>query len=486
VLGKLLGVVREIALATWFGTGSAAGAFRAAQTATILPTQFFASDTLNAGFIPLCARYLRDDPGRARALFWSVFALLNVIGIAIAAFLFLAAAPIASVLVPGFSAEQQALTAAMMRAMSVGVPFYVQAVLASYVELAHGRYFVASIRAGVQNAALIVGVVAAALTGNPLLLGWGFTGFCILFALIGLVSVGRAGLLGRPHDVDWLEARAVLRDFAIVMAPLMLLPVLQQSGYFVERVVASLINTRAVPALDYARAISDTGLTLIAVPLGVAGLAELGRVDANAARHHVRRLLRPMLLVTAPCSLFLVLHAEPVVRLVFRRGEFGEESVAVTTLVLLGLAAGFWAQVSAYVLTKAMSAQGYNRRVATISALASLAHIGVNVLLFRSLGALALGIAASAQAAVLLALAARALHVGRDVSVILSALVLGSSGYLVVAKVAGAMLDMPLIASAAIAIAYWGLFMFGLHTLAVRMSASTWIGSVFLRQSGET
>lgn len=486
MLGKVLGVVRELALAASYGTGSAAGAFRAAQIATLLPTHFFASDTLSVGFIPLCARYLRDDPARARALFWSVFALLNAIGFALAALLFITAAPIASVLVPGFSPDQQALTAAMMRAMAVGVPFYVQATLASYVEMAHGRYFIASIRTGLQNAALIVAVILAAVTGNPLLLGWGFTGFCVLLAVIGFVSVARAGLLGRPHDVNWHEARSVLRDFAIVIAPLVLLPLLQQGGYAVERVVASLVNARAVPALDYARAISSTGLALIAVPLGMAGLAELGGVDAAAARQQMRRLLRPLLLVTAPCSAFLVLHAEPVVRLVFRRGEFGEESVAVTALVLLGLAAGFWAQITAYVLAKAMSAQGHNRKVAAITALASLAHVAVNVLLFRRLGAIALGIAASAQALVLLVLAARALRVGRDLSLILVPLALGAAGYLIVARALAAHLDMSLLASAGVFIAYWSLFVFALHLLAARIPGAKWIEPVFLKRPGET
>jgi len=486
LFGKVLGVVRELALAASFGTGAAAGAFRAAQTATVLPTHFFASDTLNAGFIPLCARYLRDDPSRARALFWSVFALLNVIGIGMAILLFLAAPLIAGVLVPGFSQEQQALTAAMLRAMAVGVPFYVQAILASYVEMAHGRYFIASIRAGAQNAGLIAGVIAAAVTGNPLLLGWGFTVFCIVFAVVGIGSVARAGLLGRPHDVDWEEARSVMRDFLVVIAPLALLPLLQQGAYAVERVIASLVDARAVPALDYARAISDTGLTLLAVPLGMAGLAELGRVDADAAREQMRRLLRPLLFVTVPGSVFLVLHAQPVVRLIFGRGEFGEDSVAVTSLVLLGLDAGFWAQVTAFVLAKAMSAQGRNTSVARITAIASLAHVAVNVLLYRTLGALALGIAASTQALVLLLLAARTLRVGRDVSLVMLPLVLGAAGYLALERALDAAAALPLIASAAVFVAYWALFVLGLHALARRLPGSSWIRPVFLRRSGET
>jgi putative peptidoglycan lipid II flippase len=209
-------------------------------------------------------------------------------------------------------------------------------------------------------------------------------------------------------------------------------------------------------------------------------------VDADAAREQMRRLLRPLLFVTVPGSVFLVLHAQPVVRLIFGRGEFGEDSVAVTSLVLLGLAAGFWAQVTAFVLAKAMSAQGRNTSVARITAIASLAHVAVNVLLYRTLGALALGIAASTQALVLLLLAARTLRVGRDVSLVMLPLVLGAAGYLALERALDAAAALPLIASAAVFVAYWALFVLGLHALARRLPGSSWIRPVFLRRSGET
>jgi putative peptidoglycan lipid II flippase len=414
VLGKALGFVREIALAASFGTGPAAASFRAAQTATLVPTHIFSADALNAGFIPLCAQYLREDPRRAGSLYTAVSLLMAAIAFAVAGLLWVGAEAWAGLLVPGFSPEQRAMTAAMLRAMAIGVPFYVQAALASYVEMAHGRYLVGSIRSAVQNVGLLVGIGAAVLTGNPLLLAWGFTAYAIGFAAVGVWSTGRAGMLAWPRPGSWPEAGRQLGEFVRIARPLLLLPLVQQAALAAERVVASLIGLEAVAATDYARALADTGLALIAVPLGLAGLAELGRLDRHAARDRLRSLLRLLLVVTVPASVFLALHAEPVVRLVFARGEFGDSSVRITTLVLTGLAVGFWAQVTGYVMVRGLAIERRNGRVALVSAVAAATHIGVNLALFRAIGPLALGIAASAGAIALLALAVHALGMSRD------------------------------------------------------------------------
>jgi putative peptidoglycan lipid II flippase len=415
VLGKGLGLVREITLAATFGAGPAAAAFRAAQTATLVPTHSFASDSLNGGFIPLCARYLRDDPQRARTLYWSVSALLGAISIVLAFVLFFTADVIVSVLVPGLSAETRALTAAMLRAMAVGVPFYVQASLVSYAEMAAGRYIIGSIRSAVQNIGLIAGIVLAALLDNPLLLGWGFTAYSVLFALAGCWSLARYDTFAFTTRLSRHDAFHGLREFGRLVRPLLLLPLLQQGAFAIERMVASLISLEAVASIDYARAIADTGLVLLAVPLGMAGLAELARLDAAQSREKLERLLPALLLVTVPFSLYLAVNAEPLVRLVFARGRFDESAVALTSLVLTGFAVGFWAQASGHVLSRALSAHGRNRRVALIIAFAAAAHIAINLLAFRFLGALALGLAASASGWILLAGTMRALSLQKAV-----------------------------------------------------------------------
>lgn len=53
MLSKVLGLVREVLMAKFFGTGDVNGAYRIAQTGTLVPINFMTSDSLNSAFIPL-------------------------------------------------------------------------------------------------------------------------------------------------------------------------------------------------------------------------------------------------------------------------------------------------------------------------------------------------------------------------------------------------------------------------------------------------
>lgn len=458
MLGKLVGVIREIALAASFGTGVGVGAFRAGQTATVVVTHTFTGDTLNAGFIPLCSRYARTDPRRAQSLFWTLTVLLSAIGVALSALLFLMSPFLARTLVPGFSPEAQALTALMIRAMAIGVPPYVLGALFSYMEMAHGRYLIASSRATIQNGGLLLGIGVAFWTSDPVFLAWGFTAYSILFAVFGLASLLRNGLVSRPGSWVWVEAGGVLREFAVVVRPLLLLPLVFHATSVVERIVASIISPDMVAALDYAKFFSESGLALLAVPLGLAGLSELGRMGPDEARRTLDRTVALLLIVLVPCSVFLSIHGTTLIRVVFGRGEFGETAVQATSLILIGLAVGFWAHVTGYVLLKTLSARERNREVLRITALASAAHIAVNLLFFRYLGALSLGLAIAAYGLVVFILTMRATKVSRVVTSSLLPLLAGSIVYVPLALAARGDGPMALASSAALALAFWMAF----------------------------
>lgn len=409
--GKLLGAVREVALAAAFGTGFGVGAFRAGQTATNALTHTFTGDTLNAGFIPLCSRYARQEPEKGQSLFWTLVVLLGGIGLVLALTLGMGAPFLARVLVPGFPPEAQSLTADMIRVMAAGTPFYVLAALFSYMEMANGRYLIASVRSSIQNIGLICGIGAAVWLSNPIYLAWGFSAYAVLFSTFGIATLVWNGIVRAPRAWAWSEAVSVAREFIGVVRPLLLLPLVFQASLVVERMVASLISPDVVPALDYAKFFSESGLALLAIPLGMAGLSELGRMDAEQARRSLERTLGVLLTFTVPVSLFLLVHGSALVSVTLGRGEFGPEAVHSTTLVLTGLAGGFWAQVTGYVLLKALSVQERNREVLQITVLASCAHIAVNLILYRTLGALSLGLAIGTYGLVLLTLAVKATDV---------------------------------------------------------------------------
>lgn len=433
LLGKGIGFLREIVLAALFGAGRVVDAYRAALTATLVPVNVFASDTLSAGFIPLYVRYRDEDPDRADALFWSLATLLLFTASALSLGLFALAPVWTALLVPGFDAAAKDLTTSMIRVTAVGIPFYVASTLIVYLEIGHGRYALASLRATVQSLGLIAGAVAAFLMQAPQLLAWGFTAAYAVFLVIGLMRAVRGGSLVPAKRPRRLLSRPVLAEFWRVARPLLVLPLFLQGNIVVERIVASVLGTGVLASLEYARTVTETGLALVAVPLGLAGLSELGRLDERAMRERLASLLRLLGLIFLPLSAFLAVHARDVVEALFARGAFQADATATTTGILVGLAAGFWAHVASYVLVKALSSHRRNVRAVAVLAAGLATNVVANLLLHPALGPAALGVAASLNAIVTLLLALRALRLLKRAARENLPLLLGVPAYLAVA-----------------------------------------------------
>ncbi|EFH9325066.1 hypothetical protein GCY63_24100, partial [Escherichia coli] len=65
ILSKALGLLREVLMSKYFGTGEINGGYRIAQSGTLVPINFMTSDSLNSAFIPLYKKYLLEDQNKA-------------------------------------------------------------------------------------------------------------------------------------------------------------------------------------------------------------------------------------------------------------------------------------------------------------------------------------------------------------------------------------------------------------------------------------
>ncbi|WP_432519615.1 lipid II flippase MurJ [Kineococcus sp. SYSU DK006] len=409
--GKLLGLLREVLLAAAYGTGAPAVANRVAQSATLVPVDLLTADVLTSGFLPLHARLRHADPARAAALFHRLRAALWVLAAVLTGGLLVAAPLVVDLLAPGLGAGTAATATAFVRTSALGVPSYLQFALLSCLEVSHGSFRLSSLRATGQNAGALAALGLAWWLGEPLVLAGGFALAYLLLHAWAEVSLRRRGLLpARPASGS---GAGLPGELWRRLRPLLLLPLALQASVVAERVVASLMGEDVVAAVDYARFVATTGVNLLAVPLGLAGLAVLSTLAADAARERLAQLLPPLLLVVAALSVVLTAEAAGVVEVLYARGAFDDRAVATSASVLAGLGAGFWAQSVSYVLVKALTAQDRNRAAATSLLAGLVVALAVNVCLHDVLGPVVLGLATSAGAVVSCAVAAARLGVGR-------------------------------------------------------------------------
>jgi putative peptidoglycan lipid II flippase len=434
IAGKVLGVVREVLLAALFGAGRVVGANRIALTATMVPINFFTADALSAGFLPLYVQYRRDNPAMALTLYRTVWRLLAALSVALVLALQLARGLWIDLLAPGLDDSTAALTASMLTVAALGVPFYVLYSLYTLVALAQDDVRLINLRASFQSIGLISATVAAYVTGDVVLLAWGFTAPYFALWCWGAYWVRRKNYLYHDDDVrqrpspDRAQSRIALAMFWQRLRPLLIIPVLLQGSIAVERAVGSLLGIEVVAATEYSRFVVDSLMALIAAPLGLAGLAAFARMHADEVRAGVERLIMPVLLVTVPLSITLGANSRGIITLLYARGKFDEQAVDISSIMLLGFSLGIWANVLGYALVKVLNARGQNARVAVVNGLSFTAAAAVNLAMWHYWGPITLGVAATVTGLVMFAGAAWSLRIVRHCLGMLAMLAPGAAG----------------------------------------------------------
>lgn len=414
LLGKAVAVVRELLLAAAYGTSSVTAAFRIAQTTTLVPLTLLTGDVLSSGFLPLYARTRGESRERADMLYRLIQLSMTGLTVIVALIAFLTADGVVSAVGPGLPPETRALAVHMTQLMVLGLPFYVSGSIASYFTLAHGRPQLVSLRATLQSMGLLLGIAAAVLMDRPEALAAGFLTGNVVIWLVALIYVRNSRLLYSAFKWPGRGlALEVLKPFYRVILGLLTIPFFIVAMETSERIFASFLGDRVVAATEFANFVTDTAVTLLSWPLGLAGLASL-RGDGDdeiEARRRVGSLTPIALLLGIPLTVVLAIYAREVIAILYERGSFGAESTDTTARLLVGFAVGLWAQILGYIYMRIYSGLMLVRKLIWIQSSAVASCIAVMSLAVLTADPLWIGLGGSAYGLTLLVASAYGLRV---------------------------------------------------------------------------
>ncbi len=439
LVGKIVGVGRELLVASLYGTGSVASAYRLAQAALFIPINFFTADVLNAAVIPLQRQYQGAEDKDAEVRFATIVLVgFGLFGLLLGLLMVCFSSEIVHVLAPTFNAPTHACATMFLQILSLAAPLYILAGLMSYLEMGAGGHTLTSARATVQSIGLIASTCAAYFLEQTALLATGFVLAQIVCCVWGWRRLTALGLIRRT-SMSLDQVKEVVRRVLRLMRPLILLPILMQGNFAVERIVATRLADGAVAAIDYARLVSETVNVLITVPFALAVLSELAGKSADEIREALLGIAIPLTLLTVPASGFLYVHAHDVVALMYGRGAFDERSILLTSAILATMSIGLWAQALGYIAQKALSAQLRNRTAVTFMMISLAVSVAINLVASRWIGVAAIGLAVTGYGVVNSVMAARAFGY--------SAKELGPIGWMIAGEIAyialSVMIDWP-------------------------------------------
>jgi putative peptidoglycan lipid II flippase len=407
---RLLGLVRDQVLAAFFGAGSQMDAFLVAFRIPNLVRDLFAEGALSASFVPTFTGHLarRGKPDAWRLGNNTLNALLLTTGLLVAGGMALAH-PIVTLFASGYAAVPGKLELTIFLTKLV-LPFLTLAALAAVLMgmlNSLGHYFVPALAPATFNVALIVGTIVLV----PLMPDLGLPP--IAAVAIATLAGGLCQVLFQlPHlRQEGFEYRPILdvRDpglhrILLLMGPGTLGLAATQVNLLVNTMLATGEGTGAVSWLAYAFRIMYLPIGLFGVSIATAVLPVAAHHaaldDRSTVRDAVSRGLGLMMLLNVPATLGLYVLAEPIVRMLFERGQFTPGDTTATAAALQLYAIGLVGYSTARIASPVFYALERSRVAVTISAGSMAINVAASVLLVQWLGfrGLALGTAVAALA----------------------------------------------------------------------------------------
>jgi putative peptidoglycan lipid II flippase len=381
-ISRILGLVREMIAAYYFGAAGKINAFTVAFLLPNLVRALVADAALGAAFVPVFSDLLeKGDRKRAWRVASSVFWLM-LLGLGGLTALFILAAPL--VMRP-FHPVDFDLAVGLSRVLFpivalLGVSGIVVGILNSY-----GEFSVPALTPVFWNLAIIVGLalgVPNVHTADAKLYVYAVS---ILAGTVLQVLLPIPWLRGRDDRlrlvIDWRDP-AVAQTFKLMIPVTLGLGLINVNAvvdmFFASRFLDANIAPRAID-LAFRVYMLPQGLFAVAVTTvlfpSLARLASRG--DLDGFRHTVALGLRQIAFLLVPAAVASAALATPMVRLLYQRGKFEPSQTAVVAGALAAFSLGLMFNGSMLLLNRAFFSLQSNWVPTTVA----LANLGLNAAL---------------------------------------------------------------------------------------------------------
>lgn len=412
VFGRLLGLGRDLAVAYFFGAGSATDAFFLAYQIPALISGSLAA-ALTASLIPVFTqRHVAGKDEEAWRLTVSMLNLTGLVLLAVTAVSVVSAPLLVPIIAPGFDDSTTARAIGLFRIL---MPLIVFAGLSGVAIGALNSLR----RFGLPAFSTVLGALVVLLVLLASARSWGLTGLAIATTagaaacfLVLLPQLARSGLSYRAAIV-WGDPG--FRQLSGMVWPVLLGSAVGSVSILTDQVLGSFLEPGSISALNYSGKLLHLPLGLLAaavlVPLFPLLSEDVARGEPELLKAHLRFSLRIIAFALIPASLGLAILRAPIVSLLFQHGEFTSEDTARTAWALLFYSLCMFPYAGRDILTRVFYSHHDTRTPVLISLGAVVLNIAASVVLMRFLGVggLALGttIAFSVHFVVLLALLRR-------------------------------------------------------------------------------
>lgn len=401
LLSRVLGMVRDIVIARYFGSNSAADAFFVAFKIPNFLRRLFAEGAFAQAFVPVLSEYrTKRTLEEVKQLVDRTMGMLALVLSGITAFGVLFAPYIIMVFAPGFHADtyKMELAGELLRItfpylMLISLTAFCSGILNSY-----NRFAVPAVTPIILN----ISMIATTFLMSPYFkepvfaLAWGVFIAGVAQFLFQLPFLVKIRLLPKPklHKDDEGVKRILM-----LMLPALLSVSVSQINLLLDTVLASFLKEGSVSWLYYADRLSELPLGAFGIAIGTVILPSLSRQHAGqnpkAFSSTIDWAMRMVLLVGLPAALALGLLSEPLIATLYNYGAMSTYAVEQSARALEAFALGVLTFMLIKVLAPGYFARQDLKTPVKIAIICMVANMGFNLVLIWPLEHVGLALATS-------------------------------------------------------------------------------------------
>lgn len=378
LVSKILGFVREMVVAAYFGTSMEADAYQIATAIPMIIFDAFAT-AVALTFVPLYTDILTNKGEKEAGEFTRNLAgVMTYLMLGLVIISLLTTPLLVSVVAPGFFGEKRELAIQLSRILLPVIIFRVLSGIASGLLNSNQSFFIPAAVGFALNGGIIGTVVMFAGGWGVKALAWG-------------TFIGIAGMLliQLPKAVDLgfkLKALPAIGDPNIKKLLLLSVPVffssaVNQLSTLVDRIMASTLPTGAISALTYALRLNGFVLGIFVASVATVFFPAMSKMAAEGRPEEFKATfctaVKMVILFVLPMMAGLIVLNVPIVRVLFERGAFDVRATGMTAIALFMFAFGLVGFSLKEILNRVFYSL-QDTRTPTVNAIVA---VGVNIIL---------------------------------------------------------------------------------------------------------
>ncbi|MBI5212779.1 MAG: murein biosynthesis integral membrane protein MurJ [Nitrospirae bacterium] len=411
-ISRILGYVKDMILARYFGATGMADVFFVAFRIPNLLRELFAEGSMSSAFVPVLTEYrTKDGKEEADRLVRSTFIVILVFVGIICIFGIIFAPAIVTTIAPGFLNDPDKFsdTVLLTRIMFPFLLFISLAALTMGALNTRGVFFIPALAPAFLNIVTIISVLTLSMHfTNPIIsVAIGVTAGGLVQFLFQMPSFFKQGYSFRSQKSEVRSQTPPLnpplakggnggvwhpglKRIGLLIIPATAGMAVAQINIFVSTILASYLAEGSITYLYYSMRLIQFPIGIFGVAMGMAVLPALSEHSVKGEMEKVKEdfsfALRLLFFITVPAMMGLIALKTPIVSTLFQRGEFGYAATIGTSDALMFYSLGIWAIVGVRVTTATFYSMQDTKTPVKVAAAAMIINIIMSLLLMGPMG----------------------------------------------------------------------------------------------------